>query len=57
MTADGASLLAAIHADPEDSAARAVYADWLIERGNPRGERIALQLSGPATLELTWAGV
>jgi uncharacterized protein (TIGR02996 family) len=37
--------LAAIHADPADLAARAVFADWLQERGDPRGEFIALQLA------------
>jgi uncharacterized protein (TIGR02996 family) len=37
-------LLAKIHADPTDDRARLVYADWLLERGDPRGEFIALQL-------------
>jgi uncharacterized protein (TIGR02996 family) len=41
-----AELLAAIYADPGDDAARAVYADWLQERGDPRGELIAMQLAG-----------
>jgi uncharacterized protein (TIGR02996 family) len=40
--------LAAIYADPDDDALRMVFADWLQERGDPRGELIALQL-GPAT--------
>ncbi|MBK7400655.1 MAG: TIGR02996 domain-containing protein [Myxococcales bacterium] len=40
----GDELLAAIHADPTDDALRAVYADWLSERGDPRGELINLQL-------------
>ena len=39
-----ATLLAAIHRDPDDLAARAVYADLLQELGDPRGEYIALQL-------------
>jgi len=39
-------LLAAIHADPDDDAPRAVYADYLADRGDPRGELIALQLAG-----------
>ena len=39
-----AALLAAIYADPAADAPRAVYADWLLERGDPRGELIALQL-------------
>ena len=37
-------LLAAIHAAPDDDEARRVYADALIERGDPRGELIVLQL-------------
>lgn len=35
--------LAAIRAAPDDDAPRLVYADWLIERGDPRGELIQLQ--------------
>ncbi len=31
---------------PENDALRRVYADWLIEHGNPRGELAALQLAG-----------
>ena len=42
-------LLAAVHADPFDLAARAVYADALQDAGDPRGEFIALQLAGKAT--------
>ena len=41
----GESLLAAIHADPDDDAARSVYADWLADRGDPQGELIQLQLA------------
>jgi uncharacterized protein (TIGR02996 family) len=37
-------LLARIYERPEDDAPRAVYADWLLERDNPRGEFISLQL-------------
>lgn len=40
----GDELLAAILANPTDDALRAVYADWLSERGDPRGELINLQL-------------
>lgn len=40
-----ADLLAAIFADPRDLAARAVYADHLAERGDPRGELVTLQLA------------
>src|SRR5262249_5755886 len=36
--------------DPDDPAPRAVLADFLAERGDPRGELITLQLAGaPAT--------
>ncbi len=41
----GAELLAAIRAAPDDDRPRLVYADWLQERGDPRGEFIALQLA------------
>jgi uncharacterized protein (TIGR02996 family) len=37
-------LEAAIIADPSDRDAYAVYADWLQEQGDPRGELISLQL-------------
>jgi uncharacterized protein (TIGR02996 family) len=40
-----ADFLAAIYAAPDDDTPRAVYADWLTERGDPRGEFITLQLS------------
>jgi uncharacterized protein (TIGR02996 family) len=36
-------LLAAIQADLDDDAPRLVYADWLSERGDPRGEFIQVQ--------------
>lgn len=39
------SLIGAIYADPEDMDVRAVYADHLLELGDPRGELIALGLS------------
>ena len=39
-----AALLAAIHADPDSDAPRQVIADALLERGDPRGEFIAVQL-------------
>ncbi|MBX3228612.1 MAG: TIGR02996 domain-containing protein [Labilithrix sp.] len=42
--ADDAPLLAAIRAVPNDDAPRAVYADTLLTRGDPRGEMIAVQL-------------
>lgn len=37
--------LKAIYEDPKDDAARTVYADWLTEKGDPRGEFISLQLA------------
>jgi uncharacterized protein (TIGR02996 family) len=36
-------LLAAVLRDPEDDAPRLVMADWLIERGDPRGELVRQQ--------------
>lgn len=42
-TAD--ELLAKIYANPDDDGLRAVWADALIEQGDPRGEFVALQLS------------
>jgi uncharacterized protein (TIGR02996 family) len=39
----GAELLAAIYAHPDDDDARLVYADWLLEQNDPRGEFINLQ--------------
>jgi uncharacterized protein (TIGR02996 family) len=47
-----ADLLQSIHDVPGDDARRLVYADALLERGDPRGELIALQcrgLAAPAT--------
>jgi uncharacterized protein (TIGR02996 family) len=41
---DGARLLAEVLAQPDDDAARLVYADFLQQQGDPRGELIALQL-------------
>ncbi|HEY1549958.1 MAG TPA: TIGR02996 domain-containing protein [Kofleriaceae bacterium] len=38
-------LFAAIYADPDDDAPRHVLADALIDRGDPRGEFISLQLA------------
>jgi len=38
------ALLAEVYAAPEDDAPRAVLADFLLEKGDPRGELIALQL-------------
>jgi uncharacterized protein (TIGR02996 family) len=40
-------LFAAVYAHPDDDSPRAVLADYLQERGDPRGEFIALQLARP----------
>ncbi|MEJ7601535.1 MAG: TIGR02996 domain-containing protein [Kofleriaceae bacterium] len=40
-----AALEAAIEADPDARSGYAVYADWLQEQGDPRGELIAVQLA------------
>ncbi|MDP1919939.1 MAG: TIGR02996 domain-containing protein [Myxococcales bacterium] len=42
---DASMMLAAIVAHPDDDTPRAVFADWLTERRDPRGEFIALQLA------------
>ncbi len=41
---DTDAMLAAIYANPSDDGLRSVYADALLERGDPRGELIQLQL-------------
>ncbi len=41
------ALLADIYANPDDDAPRLVLADLLLERGDPRGELIMLQLERP----------
>jgi uncharacterized protein (TIGR02996 family) len=40
----GEAALAAIYANPDDDEARLVYADWLLDRNDPRGEFITLQM-------------
>jgi uncharacterized protein (TIGR02996 family) len=48
------SLLDSVRANPDDDAPRLVYADALTDRGDPRGEFIALQCAvGPRDAELT----
>jgi uncharacterized protein (TIGR02996 family) len=39
------AMLHAVYAAPDEDAPRLVYADWLQERGDPRGELIALQFA------------
>lgn len=46
LEADDAALVRAIVERPLEDAPRAVYADVLVERGDPRGELIQLQLLG-----------
>lgn len=44
-------LLAAIYAAPDDDEPRRVYADWLLQQGDKRGEFIQLQLASAKTLD------
>jgi uncharacterized protein (TIGR02996 family) len=46
--ASDSALLAAIVANPDDDAPRSVYADFLQERVDPRGEFSALELAHAA---------
>jgi uncharacterized protein (TIGR02996 family) len=48
--AGGDALLAKIFADPDADEPRLVYADWLIEKGDPRGEFIRLQIADDLSL-------
>src|SRR5690349_11019619 len=43
MAASETELVAAIAAAPDDDAPRLVYADWLLDRGDPRGELVVAQ--------------
>jgi uncharacterized protein (TIGR02996 family) len=47
------ALRAAIFAAPDEDAPRLVYADWLQERGDARGELVALQLQPQASARAT----
>jgi uncharacterized protein (TIGR02996 family) len=49
----------AILADPDDTSIRLVYADWLEERGDPRGEflRLEVALMNPPRDVIAWAGM
>jgi uncharacterized protein (TIGR02996 family) len=44
-----ANLESIIRASPGDAEAKRIYADWLTENGDPRGELIALELSAAST--------
>ncbi|MFT3708261.1 MAG: TIGR02996 domain-containing protein [Archangium sp.] len=46
---DEAALFANVYADPSNDAPRLVLADFLTERGDPRGEFITLQCTAPGT--------
>lgn len=41
---DGETLLNEVLANPADREPRLVYADWLLDQGDPRGEFIQLQI-------------
>jgi uncharacterized protein (TIGR02996 family) len=51
-SAEEQALLDTITAKIDDDEPRLVYADWLIQRGDPRGELIALQCGGAAQRKL-----
>jgi uncharacterized protein (TIGR02996 family) len=45
MAPDEAAFLDRVCADPDDDAPRLIFADWLDERGDPRGEFIRVQVA------------
>lgn len=45
MASRGEALLRAVYENLDDDGVRRVYADWLVEQGDPRGELIALQVA------------
>src|SRR6476469_3629321 len=45
MKPEEARLLARVCAEPDDDLPRLVYADWLDEHGDPRGEFIRVQIA------------
>ncbi len=47
---EAARLLASICAAPEDDEPRLVLADWLVARGDPRGELIACQIAAETSV-------
>ncbi len=51
MTRTADDFLVEIGRKPDDDALKAVFADWLLERGDPRGELMALQLKSHRTDE------
>ena len=50
---EGKHLFAQVVAQPGSNGPRAVLSDWLIERGDPFGEFIALQLKGSRSKRVT----
>ena len=51
---DDATLLERIYARPDDDEPRRAYAARLVERGDPRGELIQLQLAQDPTKTQIW---
>jgi uncharacterized protein (TIGR02996 family) len=51
MMTERDALLAAIYAAPDDDEPRRIYADWLLQEGDPRGEFIQLQLQVAKTTD------
>jgi uncharacterized protein (TIGR02996 family) len=49
-----AGFIAAMLADPDDRTVLLVYADWLDERGDPRGEYLRVLESGSVEKKPTW---
>ena len=49
----GDAFLQAVLAEPEDDAPRLIYADWLEERGDPRGAFIRLQCAWNGSAQRT----
>src|SRR2546430_17578585 len=45
MGPEEAAFLDRVCADPDDDAPRLIFADWLDERGDPRGEFIPVQVA------------
>jgi uncharacterized protein (TIGR02996 family) len=51
---DESGFLRAIHDDPNDDTTRLVYADWLEERADIRGEYLRLQTQLPQNYQRLW---
>jgi uncharacterized protein (TIGR02996 family) len=63
LTADDRAFLAAVAAAPDDDTPRLVYADWLDERGDPRGPYLRAAVAGklppkpPPGVDPVWAAM